>query len=542
MKQPSQPPRAARPSEPRRTPLHRAATTAWILGGGLGLLSACSTEAPLPQTEIPVDGSGQAALRRPHLAALSTYQASVGTLIEGYGSDFPPEAVGQTFLVLTGTFDRADGTVEAVDIETPVRRVDGGTVRWTGFGPFRNPMSASGDQVGRFYGTMAARVVGDDGKIYDDAEPTEISFEVKPSILVHELQPLTASCNGPVKRALGGAAYRIRAEAIGFEPVSFTYALAAPALSTPPVVVRHLAAGRFDTVGERGDFRMPEVPDGVQSYSVVVTVSAVDAGGRTFQNAFALGVHRPLEVFYNGNVEVAEILAPVPVSGCIPGAQTGREVSYNETQSETRTRSYGVSWNEEWVSSHTVSVGSEETVGLSETNGVGFSTTDGQSWSWSLGGESRGGLDLGGLVEVGVTVSGSMGGERNTSQSRNADRSRGINESTTTTETESASESRGGSQGGSFAWEISSSDSISQTFGGTVIAGTFGVFYRQTIRLRRKAAVVTHNQCGAANVVADLDFDDWTWAPDLALGASCPPLPTSNLPPAECTLPPCSGR
>ena len=101
---------------------------------------------------------------------------------------------------------------------------------------------------------------------------------------------------------------------------------------------------------------------------------------------------------------------------------------------------------------------------------------------------------------------------------------------------------RRGQVGGGFSWQVSSTQSISKTFGGTVIAGTFGVFYRQTIRMMRRAAVVTYNQCGSASVVANVDFADWTWAPDLALGDRCPPLPQSNLPPAQCTLDPCGGQ
>ena len=93
-----------------------------------------------------------------------------------------------------------------------------------------------------------------------------------------------------------------------------------------------------------------------------------------------------------------------------------------------------------------------------------------------------------------------------------------------------------------IAWDVSSSQSIARGFDGHVIANTFGVFYRQTIRLTRRAAMVAYNQCGVAEVVGDVDFTDWAWSPDLALGDSCPPLPASNLPPAACYVPPCTGQ
>ncbi|NIS28792.1 MAG: hypothetical protein GWO04_02010, partial [Actinobacteria bacterium] len=66
-------------------------------------------------------------------------------------------------------------------------------------------------------------------------------------------------------------------------------------------------------------------------------------------STFAIGVHRPLEFFYNGNVTVAEVMAAVPVSACIPGGINGRDATYNESMSETRDRSYSLNWNETWL-------------------------------------------------------------------------------------------------------------------------------------------------------------------------------------------------
>ena len=506
------------------------------------LFVACGGNDEDPISEVPNSQAETVEIGPAHVLALSSYEASVGSLIEVYGTNFPTPEHGVTYIALQGSFAAADGTVEAVDLEYPVRNVDSGTIRWTDFGPYRNPFSASGAKTGTFVGTMAARIVTSEGKVLEDPKPTNISFKVLPSIVVSEFQPITASCNGTIKRALGGASYRLAVQAIGFTPVSYTYSISAPALSERPVIVRHLASGPFDSVGERGDFIMPHVPNNQQSYGAVVTVQAVGQEGKTYQNSFVVNVHRPIEIFYNGNVSVAEVMAPVPVSGCLPGGEAGRSVVYTESMQETRARAYNVNWNEQWLNSHTVSVGSQQTIGLSETNGVGFSTTDGESFNWSLGTETQGSFDLGGLVELGVSVNTSVGGTRSRSQSTSANRSQGVNAASTTTETESASQSHGASSGGGFSWEASSTETISRTFGGQVIAKTYGVFYRQTLRLLRRAAVVTYNQCGSANVIAELDFNDWTWAPDLALGQSCPPFPQSNLPTAQCLIPPCSGK
>jgi hypothetical protein len=483
---------------------------------------------------------GQA--HRPHLLALSAYEASLGTVIDAYAENLPDADRADLSLVFSGTFRDQDGAESPIDLEVPARRVDAGTVRWTGFGPYGNPFGRMGAEIGAFSGTVALRARIQDGAAIEDEAPIDIRFVVRPSIVVRELEPVTASCSGAIKRAIGGAPYRIRVEAAGFTPTAFTYAFTDPMARGERTAIRHVASGRYDRAGDRGDLVIPPVPQGVDSYSEIITISARDEIGAVHQSAFAVQVHRPLEVFYNGNVQVAEVLAPVPVSGCIPGGESGRNASYNESMEETRSRSYKVDWNQTWLDTHTVSTGAMSTTGVTETNGVGFSTTDGKNWSWSLGGEASASVGLEELVEVGVKVNGSIGGGGMTSMEMSRTREVGIEASTTTTETNESSAQRGGETGGGFEWQVSSNQSISHEFGGDVIAGTYGVFYRQALRLLRRAAIVTYNQCGAASVVADLDFQDWTWSPDLALGSACPPLPASNLPKAQCVVPPCGDQ
>jgi hypothetical protein len=309
-----------------------------------------------------------------------------------------------------------------------------------------------------------------------------------------------------------------------------------------PIAMRHLASGQFDSVGERGDFTMPPVPEDRQSYQAIITVEARAESGEFYASSFAVGVHRPIEIFYNGAVDVAEVFAPVPVSACIPGGETGRMVEYGETMEETRNRGYEVNWNESWLASHTVSVGSSETIGLSETNGVGFSTTDEENWNWSLGSEIEGSFGISKLISLGLKVSGSVGGGGSHSTNSSTNRETEVNSSETTTDTEEASTSVGGENGGGFSWQVSSTNSITRGFGGRVLPGQYGVFYRQTLRLMRRASIVTYNQCGAATVVGDVDFSDWAWSPDLAIAEACPPLPVSNLPAQQCLIPPCAGE
>jgi hypothetical protein len=483
-----------------------------------------------------------AIVRAPHVLALSTYSASVGSLIDVHVSDGGDPSNGRTTLHFNGRFTSNDGESMPVDFEVAPKRVDASTLRWTTFGPYRNPFGVRGNETGIFEGTIAGRYTNADGEMIEDEAPLALTFAVKPSIVVHELQPLSANCNGAAMRALGGASYRLRVEAAGFEPAAFTYTLAIPATRLAPISIRHAADGPFDTMGDRGDFTMPPVPEDMQSYQAIVSVEARARDGAHYQSTFAIGVHRPIEIYYNGNVEVAEVFAPVPVSACIPGGETGRFVEYGETMEETRNRNYEVNWNESWLASHTVSVGTSETIGLSERNGVGFATTDEENWNWSLGAEIEGSFGLSKLVSLGLKVSGSIGGGGSHSNTNSSSHEMEVSSSETTTDTEEASEQVGGQNGGAFSWQVSSTNSVTRGFNGKVLPKMYGVFYRQTLRLMRRAAIVTYNQCGAANVVGDVDFSDWAWSPDLALGGECPPLPVSNLPAAQCLIPPCAGE
>jgi hypothetical protein len=495
------------------------------------------------ETEAPPVGAAPAALY-----ALSTYEATLGTMVEVYGQSFPDPRVGRLLLQFDGAFIDDTGATTPVSFEHQLRVVDPGTARWTSFGPYAVPFDPTGRRIGRFEGNANLVIRTREGDRVESSEPMPVTFRVLPSIVVHELQPTTATCAAPVARGLGGAGYRLRVEAVGFEPQSFTYTLAAPGVEMEPIAVRHLARGPIDELGEHGDFFLPNVPPDALDYGALLTVDAMDRAGNSHITSFAIRVHRPLEVFYDGNVQVAEVFAPVPASGCIPGGEAGRQVSYTETMSETRSRGYNMHWDENWLRQHTVSTSTSQTVGWNISNGVGFATTDGTTFTWSLNGRAQvsGMIGIDAIIGAGMgyqlEVSGGVSNATMHSNTASTDRREDVNASETTTDTTTVTEGTGGSQGEGFTWDVSSTDSISRQFGGNVIANTYGVFYRQTSRLLRRAQVVTYNQCGAAQVVGDVEFTDWAWAPDLALGQQCPPLPMSNFSGAECYVSPCAGE
>jgi len=88
----------------------------------------------------------------------------------------------------------------------------------------------------------------------------------------------------------------------------------------------------------------------------------------------------------------------------------------------------------------------------------------------------------------------------------------------------------------------SSQESVTQSFSAFIPRGQMGIFYRQTTRWVRRAEVRSFDLCGVAQHVGELQFNEYTWAPDLAVAPSCeekPPAP--SLPEAACYIPPCGG-
>jgi hypothetical protein len=91
-------------------------------------------------------------------------------------------------------------------------------------------------------------------------------------------------------------------------------------------------------------------------------------------------------------------------------------------------------------------------------------------------------------------------------------------------------------------WVETSSNTVGIGFSAVIPRGRYGIFYRQTTRWVRRAEVRAYDLCGLANHLGELQFNEWTWAPDLAIAADCgsePPPP--NLPPAHCFVDPCGG-
>jgi hypothetical protein len=111
---------------------------------------------------------------------------------------------------------------------------------------------------------------------------------------------------------------------------------------------------------------------------------------------------------------------------------------------------------------------------------------------------------------------------------------RGATESETMTDGQSDAESR--------TWVSSESLATSQTLRGNIPRAKVGMFYRQTSRWVRRAEVRTYDLCGLANHAGELQFNEWTWAAELALASNCASeAPPTRMLQAQCFIEPCGG-
>ncbi|MEZ4472473.1 MAG: hypothetical protein R3F60_17095 [bacterium] len=194
------------------------------------------------------------------------------------------------------------------------------------------------------------------------------------------------------------------------------------------------------------------------------------------------------------------------------------------------------------TASTTVGVRAGGAVGWSE----GVSRTESAERGYNMGGSRSESQSFGSAVteERGRSIGGayalSQGRNRSVSEGERLDSARTWNVSEGVSDSEVVSESQEVAE--SLTLVDSRSDQTVQSFVGLIPRGKYGIFYRQTTRWVRRAEVVSYNLCGLARHMGELQFNDWTWAPDLAVAASCEErVPPSGLPPATGLIQPCGG-
>lgn len=533
----------------------RSLTAMAMVMGMVGALAlvACDDGGPdtvTPPEPVPV----------PEVQSLSVDGASVGDEIQIQGSNFISADRGYTEVTFRGVY-RHDGVDEPVNYTVEAGRDNENTLTMR-FGPYRIPFSRAGNQLGTFEGEIFATNYTHDGREQrQSTDFREISFDVRPSLVVRDLESsvedvetgdvMESDCNFIGTRLINHVPYKMTVEAVGFEPDEFIYSISAglqqeDSGTSEPSTINHLAASRLDSLGENENFVFGGVPMGAPVYRASVSIDAVSTTGEHFEQFMMVTVHQPLYVRYLGGVEVAEIMEPEPVSGCIPGGVQGRQATYSETVTETKTltttHSLSSGWTESYTEQHSETYGE----GGTEANAIGFSRSDENNWNWNVNGSVMAGGEAGvplvtkGKVEVRVGGGRDWGGSHTNTQSgeQSWTQTATYNEAHSMTEQHSELFDETNTE----AWTVSTATSTLQGFTAFLLPNHFGVWYRQTTRLVRRAEIVAMDLCGNETVVGELILNDYTWAPDLAMGTSCPPFPESLLPQAECFIEPCEGQ
>ncbi len=604
----------------------------------------------------------------PSVTEVSESRLVVGQTFSVYGDNFLASDEGENRIHLRGQYKNDDGTTNDVDFtlapiyDGPVTLKDGSqheALRVNRFGPFANPFS---QRPGTFTGKMSVIAHPKDSAEETEGEASDVTIEVAPSLHIDLLEPIQANCGAPALRALAGVPYRLQVTPSGIAAVKFEYTFTNvngvdvyPYM--PPAYESPVASDLVGPPRQPQDgviYQMivfNDVPDDTQSYVSVIRAKAIDAEGNSVETALPITVHRPLEVRYSGELELAEYYEPVPVSGCIPGSVDSR-VTYSESKTESRQKSVsltvssnasnsssesdrtswynGVSEGESNSTSASSSLSesnsTSDTYGVSynssESNSVGLSSSNGESWSWNMSqgqseseytdsneklygdvsgkvrtsvkgeGSIPGLASVSGSVSVGVGVStgGSTSDTHGVSHAESSEQGYSVGGSSSTgesfgsTTTDSRSQSLSGaytlsgshsnsesntaarsasrtwdltdsvsdantiseglSQSESQTWSTTTSNSVLMSYAAYLPRNQAGVFYRQTIRWVRRAPVISYDLCGVANPVGELQFNEWTWAPDFAVTSKVEceeALPLPKLPAAQCLIPPCGG-
>ncbi|MGK0359968.1 MAG: hypothetical protein ACI9U2_002274, partial [Bradymonadia bacterium] len=592
------------------------------------------------------------ALTGPTITAISAQQIVLGETVEFFGHDFLYDGEGTTRVRFEGQFVAADGSVIAVhkdfavafngeEVEGDLRQV----IALPRFGPFTNPFTGDA-RIGTFTGKVRP-VTEDNDALVTEGKALETRIDIGPSIAIEAFQPLDAECGAPVLRVLPGIAYRLKARATGIKAVRYVYDISN--VNGAQGVTRfdqtYNQPPPSDEIGidaSTGALIFNPVPDDVRFTVAVISITAYDAAGNSAETVLPITVHRPIEVAYDGKVELAERYPPVPVSGCIPGSIDSR-VEYRETETETRRQSVQMTVSTSFLRSQGRTLSQDtrdgiaagesrtrsestrqsesenvaETTGVSynesEANSVDYSTADGENWGWNLsqgesneeyaerrlsafgegsvsgtvgveGGasipfvaEASAGVEVGAGVKAGVrgsntgrdtarttsNVGYSASGTRNEDRSYGSTTTEGRSESITgtyaltraresaATDAETVDNTRTWSlgQGLSESDVVAQGDSerVAQTFvdsqsistsqglSATIPRSKIGIFYRQTTRNVKRVEVRSYDLCGLSSHVGEMQFNEWTWAPDLAIGDSCDTVPPPpGLPSARC--------
>ena len=458
---------------------------------------------PAPQNKVP-----QARLMTPEVANVTPTQIHAGQKLTIVGQRFADPEVGTIRIAFHGSFQSSAGGSYPVSFESRATAENQGILSWH-VAP-NIPFSPQ-NEMGTFDGRIEVVNVGHDGTEMP-AAPLEVHLRVGPSIIVEALRPATTGCHIGINGTTEETPIFVQVRAIGLST----------AAGSPLRFFYTFISDQFRFTGYLANERATNPDSLFPSQGAVTVVDVVDRGtvsrldGRTGRDV------------YIARGAVDQVLQDFYVSGA--GWLFDKEFGLVELQ--------------------TAPIG--DPAADSQEATIGIVAIDAQ------GNEARRILPMKvwrpveieyqGQSEVietwdPIPVSGCMFGG-------NIGRMVDYNESVADQRARSYSTSGGldisAKAGGNFVASLDSKFGFSVTANVSstesqalrfsperLLPNNWGVYYRQTQKLHRKARLVQHGACGDAIPIGEVTVTDWTWSPDFSQRTgNCPPYPKSNLQPA----------
>ena len=374
-------------------------------------------------------------LLQPKLDSVAPNALTLGDTVTVIGTDFIEPEDGAMYLLLDGEYTDSDGVAHDFTGEIQLEVKNSSIAEFTFEEIFFHP---SRDKIGTWRGVAAlvSRAPNNDDITAEDeswSTDKDVTLRVEPSVMLSRLRSADdSSCAAVTFATNSNNNIELGFKAIGFGEASPEQPWKVRmSFVSPEVSVRYVVPDAFDfwpingplddnvstLVGEgthRVEFEIdsgdnviidptrtarrvkvsPPVTIGQQQYSEVVlgTLLAGEAGeggkttanfvvevttqdGRSLRRLVTMDIWSEIEIgVWNGAEQVAERYEAHAVSGCIPGGQIGRQLTYSEGETETRDRSIDVKWNA------SVASGLGFTVGVSA-----FGLSSSQTWTQSFG-------------------------------------------------------------------------------------------------------------------------------------------------------------
>lgn len=323
--------------------------------------------------------------KTPALYVASPSELAVGDEVTIIGKDFIEGIHGRPIVHFTGTFFDESGAQHAVDYQAEAELLNTTKLRWR---MFPNVVfHPNGDQLGRFVGQVVVINEGNDGS-RKASSGLPIAIDIKPSIIPRMVRPSSVGCGrAVVTDTLEDQPMAFTMEVIGLRAgttdapltfhwtflaehwnVSFTYGVTDPGSIIPEtgalLLTDEVKSGRTSVVTDGGDrnmllkigedligtarlkiLRTKKLPEEGNNMPINVNVAVVDATGKTARLSLRMTIHKMADMHYDNVQRIAERFPAVQVTDCIPGGDIGRDVSYHESNSESRSRAMGFNYN-----------------------------------------------------------------------------------------------------------------------------------------------------------------------------------------------------